>query len=579
MQAGASGWSREAPSGASLTRRALAALCVCAALGCSEPPPPPVPACDALGVRVEAASAPDRRVLGLGHEYPADGMLAARWEELRTSQRARRAAAWEVIARVVAPVAPAEATAVPDATVPRFRTWYDSEDMTRIFGSAFGGMADADRRARARIPPESIEAALDANLHILDSMPVWTDTRWTDYVAAIDEPAELNALSGLRRIAMSPDAARHVVRSYPEILRCFRDGSPPAFVDGAPGPQRLVSEPLMLEACQTHVAGPFWVATGATLEARLSGERASEGTVRLLSGDTLPLALESCVTPGDLACEATGPGAVFVEVTSAGRALSATLEVTYASPDADFAGCLDGVFPLASATVSQHWQRVELGPLPTFDTTAEWLSGHLSSDATWGEGEGFADPGPDEIFTMRVPAGGHFRLAGMHIRTRELDHWVNITMWWSPTPDDTFGADRPAFIRALGGPWSHYAMCVSIDDVEGDPDPTGGFAMDHPSLAAALEAVHDSAASWCSNPYIDAAPGLVRSNCVGCHQHALSGVQPGEVVMDESRYPDAGRVFVRNNFPADQFWGLDAGDDLAVMISDTIDYWDAAPPP
>jgi hypothetical protein len=117
---------------------------------------------------------------------------------------------------------------------------------------------------------------------------------------------------------------------------------------------------------------------------------------------------------------------------------------------------------------------------------------------------------------------------------------------------------------------------VAIDDVEGDPDPTGG--VDDPGLGASLAVVHEGLGgpTWCSNPYIDGAPGLVRSNCVGCHQHGFTGVRPGDTVMDEVRFPAHGRLFVRNNHPVDQFWGIDAGDDLGAMIQETVDYWDTA---
>src|SRR5699024_7817 len=147
---------------------------------------------------------------------------------------------------------------------------------------------------------------------------------------------------------------------------------------------------------------------------------------------------------------------------------------------------------------------------------------------------------------------------GLHIRTRELAHWMNITLWFSPDPDEDFGADRPDAIRALGPPWSSYKMCVAIEFDEHDPDPNGGFIDDAPSLAAALRAVHEGPGgpSWCSNPYIDAGPGLARSNCVGCHQHAMSGARPAEIATDESRFPESGRLQMRNNFPADHFWGL-----------------------
>ncbi len=48
--------------------------------------------------------------------------------------------------------------------------------------------------------------------------------------------------------------------------------------------------------------------------------------------------------------------------------------------------------------------------------------------------------------------------------------------------------------------------------------------------------------------------------------------------MDEERFPESGRLFVRSNFPADGFWGLDEGDRLAAQIQETADYWATAPP-
>jgi hypothetical protein len=343
----------------------------------------------------------------------------------------------------------------------------------------------------------------------------------------------------------------------------------------------MAREHVVLDRCAQRVVGPFWVASGGTLEAHLeAGAGVDHASMRLLVGDAASTGTERCVAMGTAPCDVTGPGGVFVEITSGGLALDARLVVTYAAPDVAFASCLDGVFPIGAATVAQEWRRAELGPLPTFDTSAPALAAYLApgAEGTW-TGTGTAEPGPDVIYTQRVADGNTFRLAGMHIRTREVDHWMNITMWWTEHPDDDFGADRSDSIRALGGPWSHYAMCVTIDDVERDPDPRADFA-DHPTLGAALAAVGTGRGgpSWCSNPYIDGAPGLVRTNCVGCHQHAFSGVLPGEVVMDETRFPSTGRLFIRDNFPADAFWGIDAGDNLGTIIQDAVDYWDTAPP-
>jgi hypothetical protein len=174
-----------------------------------------------------------------------------------------------------------------------------------------------------------------------------------------------------------------------------------------------------------------------------------------------------------------------------------------------------------------------------------------------------------------APSGAAFVLAGMHLRTRELDRWMHVTLWWSPDPDTDFGADRPDAVRALGPPWDSYKMCVVTDFDEGDPDPDGGFTRDAPTLAAALRAVNEGpgAPTWCSNPYIDGAPGLVRSNCIGCHQHAMSGVRPAATVLDGARYPSAGRRQTRNNFPADQLWALDTNDSYVSIFFETLAWW------
>jgi hypothetical protein len=268
----------------------------------------------------------------------------------------------------------------------------------------------------------------------------------------------------------------------------------------------------------------------------------------------------------------------MVRVAARERAASGMLDVRYTPPTANTAPCLQGVFPPTAATVAIEWRRTDLGMrLPTYDTSAAGLARRLApgADASWGMGDGMADPTPAQVYTMRLRSGNTFRLAAMHIRTREVDHWLNITLWWSPNPDTDFGADRPAAIRALGGPWSSYKMCVATDYDEHDPDPAGGFAQSAPSLGAALRAVHEGSGSpsWCSNPYIDAGPGLVRSNCVGCHQHAMSGVRPAEVQNDPVHYPANGRRQVRNTSPSDGFWGLDGGDNLASVFAETVDFW------
>jgi hypothetical protein len=372
-------------------------------------------------------------------------------------------------------------------------------------------------------------------------------------------------------VSLSPSAVRHVIESYPEVLSCLESAAPEPWVDRERAESRLLRSAVALDPCASESFGPFAIARGEELSARLED---IEGgfAIEILEGERESDAQRRCISHE--ACTASGPGLFYVAVRAELERSSAALELARVSMSAPVR-CLDGAFPIDAVSIAAEWRRAEGSPLPVYDTSADAIARRFAEEIpTWGEGDGTAEPGPESIHTQRVDDGVTFRLAAFHLRTRELPEWMNITLWWSPDPDTDFGADRPESIRALGGPWSSYKMCVAIDYEELDADPRGGASDE--SLAAALAAVHEGRGgpTWCSNPYIDAAPGLARGNCVGCHQHAMSGVEPFEVATDSVRFPRNGRLPARNNQPADGFWGLDAGDDLALLIREVVDYWD-----
>lgn len=521
-----------------------------------------------LGAATEEASAPDRRLLGRAADYPADPGLEARLEELSSSQRARRAAAWEAVARVLAPVPLTEPTPLGEASVPRWRTFYDHEDFGRIFQHLYGELTPEERAARARFGTDRVDEALLANVAFVDTLGTWPADRWDDYLASFDTPEAVNALGGIHRVAMSPSMTRHLAESYPEVLGCLEAGPPPAELAGEARTDRLLRAPVALDACGEARFGPFFVPRGASIEASLSD---AGGHIEMTEG---PAATPIC--DDARRCAAEGPAQIDFRVRADGAPVSTMLEVTRTATVPPVA-CLAGALPLDAVSVAAEWRRLDpTHPLPTYDTSADGLARALEGEEpTWGDGDGVAEPGPDAIYTQALPDGATFVLAGLHIRTRELPLGMAITLWWSDRPDEDFGADRPASIRALGGPWSGYKMCVAVEHVELDPDPRGGFGVDAPDLGAALEAAYEGRGgpTWCSNPYIDASPGLARGNCVGCHQHAMGGARPGEIATDPVRFPSNGRLAARNNYPADGCWGLDAGDDLAARMQEVVDYW------
>jgi len=535
-------------------------------LGCATPEP------SLCEVRIEASSLPDRHLIGVAEEYVADPSIAARQDELARSQRARREVAWSVIARVLAPTT----LTIGDAIhiTPAFRTYYDRDDFARTFNHLYEGLSSEERARRAPFNATQVNAALAWNAEALRDAEGWDDARWLAYLDALDTTTERDAVGGIRRMQMSPGLVRHLAASYPEVVRCLDEGRPPAFIDRTGATRAITRTPISLRACSSQLLGPYFASSTEHVTATLLDATSGSASVEILRGES-PTSLTS-VCEQRSACEVDGPGSFFVRVTGGTEGFEANLAVSAEDATQAPVGCLAGAFPPDSLSIAAEWRRVDpVLPLRAYDTSAAGLQRHLEAGATWGEGDMLIDPSEEDIYTVDTSAGTRFRLVAFHIRAREVSQWVNITVFWSPHPEEDFGSDRPASIRALGGPWSNYAMCVTTELTELDPDPDGGFAADAPSLGAALAVVHEGVGgpTWCSNPFIDAAPGLARGNCIGCHQHAMGGLRAGEIALDPERFPNGARLGYRNNAPADGFWGLDAGDDLAIVMRDAVLYF------
>jgi len=253
----------------------------------------------------------------------------------------------------------------------------------------------------------------------------------------------------------------------------------------------------------------------------------------------------------------------------------ADVEVDYVTEDVRDPTCLDGEMPRDAVVVKADWIRQFPGEtIPIYDTSGARMSSRLGGEQTW-TADGVADPQPDEIYTVELPTGGRFRLPALHIMSKELDHWVWITLWYSTSPDTDFGADRPASVAALPGPWSHYKMCVATTYLEADPDPRGGQTG---TLGDALAAVHRGVGgpTWCSNPYLEEGKSNAITNCIGCHQHGGTALQPADILAA----PDHGVTRTRNNFFTDYLWVIKGGggEDLSSTVQAEVDFWDANDP-
>ncbi|MDQ3336310.1 MAG: PPC domain-containing protein [Myxococcota bacterium] len=529
--------------------------------------------CD-LSEQESAATIQDRKIVGVAAPYVPDLGLAARDAELESSIAARRAAAWSIVEKVLQPVPLAEpklsANFPSQPAIPAWHTWYAADDFERVFKKLYRDLGPSGRMARA---PIDADAGFAWNATAVDE--VWPEQQYLDYLAAIDTAEEAAGAGGAKRVGYSPGAMGHLLESYVKLHECRLNAPPDPYASDVMRDPVAVkqTERAAIAKCGFMQLGPYQAGAGkvkvtmtGTGDADLYVRRGTAPTVddfdcRARGGDS------------DETCTVDGGGPVYVAVFGA-AAGDVAVDVEYMQTDVRDPTCLAGEMPRSSVLVKADWRRYLTGELlPAYDTGAARMKSRLGGEATW-VSDGVADPQPSSIYTVTLPTNGQrFRMPALHIMTKELDHWMWITLWWSPSPDSDFGADRPASIAGLAGPWRNYKMCVVTSYVERDADPRGAQAG---SLGDAIAAVHGGvgAPSWCSNPYLEAGAHNAGTNCIGCHQHGGTELEIQKILDEQPHY---GSTRVRNNFFTDYLWAVKGGlgEDLSSMVQAEIDFWAA----
>ena len=116
------------------------------------------------------------------------------------------------------------------------------------------------------------------------------------------------------------------------------------------------------------------------------------------------------------------------------------------------------------------------------------------------------------IMAMIKP-GNFGLLVAMHVTGKEIVNWTWQSFWWSPTPNDSLGFDRP---RTIVSPWSNYEMTTAYYMTEpASSGPKGAPRIAYnPYLETSLGGTIDTAGgplvTWWG-------PG---TNCMSCHRMA-----------------------------------------------------------
>lgn len=403
----------------------------------------------------------DRLFVGAAAPYPADETLASKIDTLRSSQAARRAAAWQIAKRVLEPVAIDGGT----RTLPRFQTWYAKEEVLPVFDHLLRGQTPADLAAHRLPTAPEVESAFSWLAGRATGTPAGDPDVVANRRADLDKNGDAS-LGGPERVLMSPETVAHLFENYTSIL-----------------------------GCQVRFPAP---------------------------NDPPP---------------------------------SAT----------NFAPCVGTEFPVGSVIVKARWVPDTL-PLDAWDTDAAALTTALTSGA-WGTAPRSVTPDAKGIYTMTLASGVHMRLAALHIMSKELRDWAWVSLFWSDRPNTDFGADRPA---DLAGPFASYKMCTSDAFDEGDDG--SSLASGDASLAAAVAATRAfGPRTWCSNPYLEDGPANAKTNCIGCHQHAGTGLDTASIITGNGAFPDGSRAQLRQNFPADYTFITTSGLDLATQLQEKVD--------
>ena len=153
----------------------------------------------------------ERKAIGKAVDYPADTTMRAKLETLEGSQKARRVAAWQALARVLAPSKTTVKVDGKSASVPMFRTWYGKDDFERMFGKMIADRTAEDRKARRPFTEADAKRAFEWNATALGAS---SDKDYFERIKLVAEDTSVQGLGGNHRVVYSPSIVSHLMSDY-----------------------------------------------------------------------------------------------------------------------------------------------------------------------------------------------------------------------------------------------------------------------------------------------------------------------------------------------------------------------------
>ena len=158
-----------------------------------------------------------------------------------------------------------------------------------------------------------------------------------------------------------------------------------------------------------------------------------------------------------------------------------------------------------------NWPVVPLNRFYSVTITQEMADSMSQFAIESGDDLGKGNDTAQAAIRAMVKAGNIGLLTAMHVTGKEISEWTWQTFWWSPTPNDSLGFDRPS---TIGAPWNNYQMNTAYYMVS----PAGSGPKGTPRVAynPYLET------SLCGNQPTCADPTWhgISTNCMSCHRQA-----------------------------------------------------------